>query len=499
MKCPLLIPIIFLFYFIPASGQIISQYIETSSGSTPKGIEIWNNTSTDLNFASNNLVIEKGTNGAAPSADFTINSGTLQPWKVLVIGTSDLQSITESNSSMFLLKAFTFNGDDALVIKYGGMITDVFGITGTDPGTAWSGNGVSTANQNIALLEGVETGDTDGWIDPSQRFETISTDNSAVSFGVAPIHITGTLLIDPLVLNGFSYLFQQGPSLSQQFTLSGTDLYNNVEITPSSSYEISTDNILFQSSIITLPESSGKLPLTTVYVRLKEGLEVGRYNNEPISIASVGAIGKTVICNGRVNYTAEMPLPNAWINEFHYDNEGTDVDEFVEVVIEKATLFDRADFSVSLYNGGDGKVYDSETVNNFTFGSTNKEFSLYTWFPASLQNGPDGFSINYKDEAILLLSYEGSFTATDGSATGMVSSDIGIEQSSTKTLIGYSLQLASSGNRYAHFQWFDLKASPGIINIHQNFGEPIPAVPLDYRIIILFFFLVALKIVFKRL
>ena len=34
-------------------GQIISQYVETNSGTDPKGIEIWNNTGATLNFSTN--------------------------------------------------------------------------------------------------------------------------------------------------------------------------------------------------------------------------------------------------------------------------------------------------------------------------------------------------------------------------------------------------------------------------------------------------------------
>ena len=176
-------------------GQIISQYVETNSGSDPKGIEIWNNTGATLNFSTNNLVIEKGTNGASPSADYTISSGTLADGDVIVIGTSGMQSVTEVNGSVFFLKSFTFNGDDALVIKYGGTITDMFGLAGSDPGTSWTGgSGVSTENQNIKLNEGITTGDTDGWTDPSLRFNTLSTNPSSdgpVGFGVAPVIPSG--------------------------------------------------------------------------------------------------------------------------------------------------------------------------------------------------------------------------------------------------------------------------------------------------------------------
>ena len=157
-----------------AHSQIISQYIETDSGTEPKGIEIWNNTDAELDFSVNELVVEKGTNGNDPEPDFTLSEGTLAAGDVLVAGTADLQEVTENNGAVFYEKSFTFNGNDALVVKYGGTITDVFGEPGVDPGSAWQGNGVSTQNQNIALLSGITSGDTEGWSDPSSRFETIS-------------------------------------------------------------------------------------------------------------------------------------------------------------------------------------------------------------------------------------------------------------------------------------------------------------------------------------
>jgi hypothetical protein len=180
-------------------GQVISQYIETNSGTTPKGIEIWNNTDSTLDFSTNNLVIEKGANGGTPSTDYTLSTGTLTSGDVIVIGTSDLQTTTESNGSTFYEKGFTFNGNDALVVKYGGTITDVFGIIESDPGSAWSGNGVSTANQNIQLKSGITSGDIDGWTDPSERFETVSTDpsNDQTGFGIAPVGGT----IPPSIFN----------------------------------------------------------------------------------------------------------------------------------------------------------------------------------------------------------------------------------------------------------------------------------------------------------
>lgn len=106
-------------------GQIISQYVETESGTRPKGIEIWNNTKDTLRFSSKPLSVWKGTNGADPRLDYILEEGVLAPAKVMVIGTSDMEASALSNGANFYEENFIFNGDDALVIQFGDSITDV--------------------------------------------------------------------------------------------------------------------------------------------------------------------------------------------------------------------------------------------------------------------------------------------------------------------------------------------------------------------------------------
>lgn len=175
------------------SAQIISQYVETESGTSPKGIEIWNNTEDSLDFTQFPLRIYKGTNGAPLRLDFELAQGGLAPSQVLVIGTSDIQPSVEWNQANFYLEYFTFNGDDALAVSYGDSITDRFGLEGSDPGQNWSDAGVSTSNSNIALKFGLLSGDLMGWSDPSHRFQTLSTHPSQdieqsllEGFGVPP-------------------------------------------------------------------------------------------------------------------------------------------------------------------------------------------------------------------------------------------------------------------------------------------------------------------------
>lgn len=192
----IILSLVFSLLFVSGTwgqGLYISQYIETNSGSIPKGVEIFNETGSDIILSSSNyLEIYQGTNGAACTAitSTKVTSGTLKNGEVWVIGTSDLTSYANSNGlnlSGTTTYAFAFNGDDALELYLGTTLVDVFGTCGTDPGSSWSGGGVSTANQNIQILCGVGA-TTTFWTDPSVRFEVVSTApaSNLSGFGNAP-------------------------------------------------------------------------------------------------------------------------------------------------------------------------------------------------------------------------------------------------------------------------------------------------------------------------
>lgn len=292
------------------NGQIISQYVETNAGSVPKGIEIWNNTAATLDFSTNNLLVQQGTNGAALATLVTVSTGTLAPNALMVVGTPEMGTyLTDQGLTTvtFVQFSFVFNGDDALAIVYGGVTTDIFGTPGVDPGASWALNGVSTANQNIQLLPGITTGSLVGWSDPSLRFQTVSITPATLpaglaGFGVAPFQ-GPTISVSPAVLNGFSYNINEGPSTSKTYTLSGallTPAAGNLTVSPSTNYEISLDNSTFSAVPLNVPYSASTLASTTVYVRLKAGLAAGSYNGELIGNAGGGATTVNVTCNGLV-------------------------------------------------------------------------------------------------------------------------------------------------------------------------------------------------------
>ncbi len=145
-------------------------------------------------------------------------------------------------------------------------------------------------------------------------------------------------------------------------------------------------------------------------------------------------------------------LPNAWINEIHYDNDGTDANEGIEIALENPGDYTLSDFTITLYNGGDGGSYGTHTVDGFTAGSTDGNFRLYYKMISGIQNGaPDAIALDYDGALIQFLSYEGSFSATDGVADGSNSTDIGVSESAATST--QSLQLTGNGTQYSDFSW----------------------------------------------
>lgn len=147
---------------------------------------------------------------------------------------------------------------------------------------------------------------------------------------------------------------------------------------------------------------------------------------------------------------------NAWINEIHYDDYGTDTNEFIEVVIDNPGSYSLSDFAVVLYNGNNGKAYDTVTIDQYSVGTTELEFTFYYHFYATngIQNGvSDGLALVYQNVVIpgQFLSYEGTLTAVDGPAIGMTTSDIGVAEAGEEE--GLSLQLSGVGLEYSNFAW----------------------------------------------
>jgi predicted extracellular nuclease/endonuclease I len=164
---------------------------------------------------------------------------------------------------------------------------------------------------------------------------------------------------------------------------------------------------------------------------------------------------------------------SVFINEIHYDNAGADTGELVEVAAPAGTNL--SGMTVVLYNGSSSQLKPYSTLDlSGVVGDQSNGYGFVTVNgPSSgIQNGaPDGVAlVDLDGQVIQFLSYEGSFTAAEGPAAGMLSVDIGQSESGS-TPIGHSLQLSGSGSVYSDFTWVTpALATAGDANNGQSFG-----------------------------
>ncbi|MEM7109235.1 MAG: endonuclease, partial [Bacteroidota bacterium] len=175
-----------------------------------------------------------------------------------------------------------------------------------------------------------------------------------------------------------------------------------------------------------------------------------------------------------------LGLANAqrvFINEIHYDNIGADSGEGIELAGPSGT--DLSNWSLVLYNGNGGASY---SVINLSGILSDQQGGFGTAFfsTVGIQNGsPDGLALLDASSAVIqFLSYEGSFTATNGPANGLISEDIGVAESSS-TPVGISLQLGGTGSVYADFTWqLGQPNTYDAVNVNQVFGTDSGSAPI---------------------
>lgn len=171
-----------------------------------------------------------------------------------------------------------------------------------------------------------------------------------------------------------------------------------------------------------------------------------------------------------VTVIPQAPISGAvWINEFHYDNDGTDTGEFIELAGPAGQSLNG--WQLVAYNGNGGSVYKTVTLSGVIPEQQN-QYGVIAFDFTALQNGaPDGIAlVNNQGQVVQFISYEGTLTATDGPAIGMTSIDVGVSETST-TSLGFSLQLSGTGASSEAFIWQPPKSnSRGNINPGQVLG-----------------------------
>lgn len=172
------------------------------------------------------------------------------------------------------------------------------------------------------------------------------------------------------------------------------------------------------------------------------GLATGLTPGNTLIIA-ISANGKADTAALQVN--APPPPPPTRFSEIHYDNFDVDFNEAIEIEGPAGTVV--TGWTVVLYNGGGGASYDTKTLSgNIPLMCDGRGVVTVSYLSNGIQNGsPDGFAlVDALGVVIEFLSYEGTFIAADGPASGMTSKDIGVLESSSPA--GQSLQRNALGN-----------------------------------------------------
>ena len=166
------------------------------------------------------------------------------------------------------------------------------------------------------------------------------------------------------------------------------------------------------------------------------GLATGRTIGDVLIIAAAPN-GKADTSSLHVVHTPPpADLPEIRFSEIHYDNFGTDAGEKIE--IEGTAGADVTGWKVVLYNGNGGVAYNTSLFSGAIPATCGSRGVLVIDYPTNgIQNGAsqtepngDGFAlVNPLTGAVVeFLSYEGTFTAVDGPAAGMRSTDIGVQE-----------------------------------------------------------------------
>jgi len=234
--------------------------------------------------------------------------------------------------------------------------------------------------------------------------------------------------------------------------------------TPSNVTIVSGDSVYFQGPSSFHPVVSETGAWTTFTVSTMISSEIQTPGTYPFYCQNHGAPGGV----GMSGVITVMPPPiTVFINEIHYDNDGTDANEGIEIAGPAGT--DLSCYELLFYNGNDSLQDPSLALS----GIIPDQMCGYgtVWFAKSgIQNGPRdavGLLDTCTGTVIQFLGWEGQMEALDGPAIGMTSVDIGVSEPGA---LNQSLQLIGTGTVYSDFTWSGPSASSeDFINTKQNF------------------------------
>jgi DNA/RNA endonuclease G (NUC1) len=281
-------------------------------------------------------------------------------------------------------------------------------------GTAPASPAAGMTSTNIGVSEAAEP------VDPTTGVESLKRNGSGVWSSPSPNNFGVCNDLPPGGVASVTITQEEGLAIieggTQQFTAIARD----------------SADATIPGAVITW-SSLNEAVATVSATGLATGVSAG---TAPI-VATSGGIADTVTL-----FVQEAP-PDvsgpSFISEIHYDNAGADTNERIE--IEGPAGTNVSGWSLVLYNGNGGASYSTIELTG-VIPSLCDGRGVLSFAATGLQNGsstatgidPDGIALVKTGNVVAdFVSYEGSFTATNGPAVGQTSTDIGVRETGSRS------------------------------------------------------------------
>ncbi len=312
----------------------ISKYAEGSSNN--KFLEIYNGTDATISlsdYAFPTVSNAPSTPGVYEYWNKFTEGAEIAPGDVYVIAhpSADASILAQSDQTYQYLS----NGDDGLALV-GGVTYDAAGeVTGYtildwlgdwqgDPGSGWEVAGVSNATANHTLTrKSTVCGPNNDW---AASAGTNATDSEWIvgesNSGWDTLGSFSGCVSDPTISLGgtiasLDYYENNGPSSEGDFSVSGSNLTNDITVSVSSNFEISLTSGSGFASTVTVSQTAGTAEATTIYVRLSSGLSPETYDGV-VTASSNGATDSTLSISGIVSPENPEFTVTANLDDFNY-------------------------------------------------------------------------------------------------------------------------------------------------------------------------------------
>jgi hypothetical protein len=245
-----------------------------------------------------------------------INSGA----NITIAASTAINGVNLTNASSGVITnsgTLTFSGNCTNSATFSNLCGALVTISGSTNNSSGTMTGATVAGTYSRIVNASTVTNTGGTIGASTTLAfsgaitsdgTIGTSVLQSSSQVSTCVAIPVITISTATLSGFTYGLAFGPSQELSYTVSGSNLTNDITITVPTDYIISTTSGSESASTITLTKSGGTVSVTTIYVKLKSGLSIASYNAENIVNASIGATTQNVSCSGDVTAVPTVTL-----------------------------------------------------------------------------------------------------------------------------------------------------------------------------------------------